>query len=218
MLTTLAIDCATEACSVALFAGEEMIAGDYDVLGRGHAERLVPMIAALPGKGQAQRIIVSKGPGSFTGVRIGIAAAQALGLAWAAQVQAYPTLALIAAMARSDRLTDSEPQPVTVCMTGGHGEWFVQDFGPDGLPEGALASLEPAAAAARGCHAHIAGSKAGELAALLPERSFHVAPLLPDARRALLLPPALLTSNLVPAYGRAPDARPTAPKQAEARA
>ncbi|HEX8059178.1 MAG TPA: tRNA (adenosine(37)-N6)-threonylcarbamoyltransferase complex dimerization subunit type 1 TsaB, partial [Novosphingobium sp.] len=55
-MLTLAIDSATEACSVALFDDERLVAGDYRTLGRGHAEQLVPMIAALPGNGRADRI------------------------------------------------------------------------------------------------------------------------------------------------------------------
>src|SRR5207253_8671379 len=138
---TLVIETATEACSVALFEGGALVAGDYAVIGRGHAERLVPMIARLPEKGRAERIAVSLGPGSFTGVRIGLAAARALGLAWQAQVVGYPTLALVAAMAQAKR-----DEPVTVCMTGGHGEWFVQDFGVGLVPEMDAASLSPAQA------------------------------------------------------------------------
>src|SRR5690606_30763159 len=136
---TLVIDSATEACSAALFEDMALVARTLEVLGRGHAERLVPMISELPDKGRAERIVVSLGPGSFTGVRIGLAAARALGLAWKAEVLGYPTLALVAAMARR-----THPGPVTVCMTGGHGEWFVQDYGPDGLPQGNLVSLAPA--------------------------------------------------------------------------
>ena len=45
-MRTLVIDSATDACSVALFEGEDCLASAYSVIGRGHAERLVPMIAA----------------------------------------------------------------------------------------------------------------------------------------------------------------------------
>ena len=197
MTRRLVIDCATEACSVALFDGAALLAGECRVIGRGHAEQLVPMIAALPDRGRAQRIAVSLGPGSFTGVRIGLAAARALGLAWGAEVQGYPTLALVAAMARA-----SHPGPVSVAMTGGHGEWFVQDFGADGLPEVPLASVLPAEASARLAHAVVAGSQASAAAG-----SRTALDLLPDARSFALLHPALLTSDLAPLYGRPPDAR-----------
>ncbi len=207
-MRTLAIECATEACSVALFDGEALIAGGYEVLGRGHAERLVPMIAQLPGKGHAQRILVSRGPGSFTGVRIGIAAAQGLGLAWTAQVLGYPTLALVAAMARKEH----PAQVVTVCMAGGHGEWFVQDFASDGLPPADAVSLTPPAAAARATSSVIAGSRAASLAEMLDGRALGLQTLLPDARQAMLLPPAILTNDLTPIYGRGPDAQPARPR------
>ena len=197
-MRTLVIETATEACSAALFEGGKLVAGAYEVLGRGHAERRVPMIAELPGKGQADRIAVSLGPGSFTGVRIGVAAARALGLAWQAEVLGYPTLALVAAMA-----SEAHPGPVTVCMTGGHGEWFVQDFGADGLPEGKALSVSPGEAARRARHPVVAGSKAAELTG-----ADQVAlAILPDARRFALLPDALLTADLAPIYGRPPDAR-----------
>lgn len=197
-MRTLVIDSATEACSAALFENGALVAGAYEILGRGHAERLVPIVAELPGKGRADRIAVSLGPGSFTGVRIGLAAARALGLAWQAEVLGYPTLALVAAMARR-----VQPGPVTVCMTGGHGEWFVQDFAGDGSPEGKALSLSPEDAAARARHAMVAGSRAGDLAG--PGQI--ALDLLPDARQFPRLPAALLTENLAPLYGRPPDAR-----------
>lgn len=198
-MRTLVIDSATEACSVALFEGEALLAGSYEVIGRGHAERLVPMIAELPGKGRADRVIVSLGPGSFTGVRIGLAAARALGLAWQAEVLGYPTLALVAAMAREEH-----PGPVTVCMTGGHGEWFVQDFGADGLPESEVRSLAPAQAALDPRHTVIAGSQAKALEGGAGGTALDI---LPDARRYQRLPEAVLTRDLAPLYGRPPDAR-----------
>jgi tRNA threonylcarbamoyl adenosine modification protein YeaZ len=199
---TLVIDSATEACSVGLFEDGALLAGTYEVIGRGHAERLVPMIAELPDKGRAERIVVSLGPGSFTGTRIGLAAARALGLAWQAEVLGYPTLALVAAMAQA-----KGAEHVTVCMTGGHGEWFVQDFEPGGRPETEVASLTPQQARNRGCYSHVAGSKAVELAASQGDELFTPLDLLPDARKALLLSEALFTTDLSPIYGRPPDAR-----------
>ena len=200
-MLTLAIDSATEACSVALFDGDRLIAGDCRILGRGHAEQLVPMIAALPGKGKAARIAVALGPGSFTGVRVGLAAARALAYAWGAELTGYPTLALIAAMARAQR----GPQSLAVATTGGHGEWFVQSFAADGTPLAPLASLTPPQAAALTGEALVAGNQAAALVAL--RGSGEAIAMLPDARALPLLPSSAFTPTVQPIYGRAPDAR-----------
>lgn len=201
-MRTLAIETASEACSIALFEGDALIAHDHRVIGRGHAEALVPMVAGLPDKGRAARILVGLGPGSFTGVRIGLATARALGIAWGAEVLGYPTLALIAAQALAARPGSAG---VTVCTNGGHGEWFVAPFGADGLPLGEAASLTPDAARARPGAALIAGNRAAPLA---EGTGAAVLDLLPDARAVTLLPPALLTTALAPLYGRGPDATP----------
>lgn len=200
-MRTLAIECATEACSVALFDDGVLVAGDWALLGRGHAEALVPMIAALPERGRAGRIAVGLGPGSFTGLRVGLAAARALTLAWKSELFGFPTLALVAAMARDDQGT----QPLAVAMTGGHGEWFVQGFAADGLPEAPVASLLPDAAAESFGHALVAGSQAE---ALVGRRGHGLARAIwPDARRFTLVPPGLVGPEVQPLYGRAPDAR-----------
>ena len=200
-MTLLAIDCATEACSVALFEGPTLLAADYRVMGRGHAEALVPMISALPGKGKADRIAVSLGPGSFTGLRVGLAAARALGLAWHVPVLGYPTLALIAAMARK-RLG---AQPVTVVMTGGHGEWFVSHYDALGAELTPPVSLTPAAAAATVSADLVAGSQAEALVA--GRGSGTALAILPDARELTALDEAYWREDLALIYGRAPDAR-----------
>ena len=200
----LAIECATEACSLALFEGETLLDSRHEILGRGHAEHLVPLIASLPDKGRAAEIRVSLGPGSFTGVRIGLAAARALGIAWDAEVRGYPTLALVAAAAQEECA-----EPVSICMAGGHGEWFVQHFGTDGQPEGPALSATPQTAAAGRIHALVAGNRARELTALTGSEQAPLAQL-PDARFSLHLADRLLRDDLAPIYGRPPDAmRPT---------
>lgn len=200
-MDTLVIDCATEACSVALVREGDVVAADWQMLGRGHAEHLVPMIAALPGRGRAERIAVARGPGSFTGVRVGLAAARALALAWNAELAGYSTLALLAAQARAERGT----QALTVATTGGHGEWFVQEFGADGLPVSELAALSPDAAACAARTELVAGSQAE---ALVARRGTGTAlALWPDARAFPLLAGANFGPETTPIYGRAPDAR-----------
>jgi len=192
-----------------LFDLSNLRAHDHREIERGHAEALVPMVAALPEKGRADRILVSLGPGSFTGVRIGIATARALGVAWGAQVLGYPTLALVFA-----RSWQPSPRAATVCMNGGHGEWFVQNFETDGTSS-ALQSLTPEQAAASAVHDVIVGNRANELAAMLGNDRKAIE-LLPDASKAYLLHETRLTSNLSPIYGRAPDAKPQAAAQTAA--
>lgn len=198
----LVIDCATEACSVALFDDGQLIAGNFEMLGRGHAEKLVPMIAALPDKGKADHIAVNIGPGSFTGIRVGLAAAKALALAWGSRLSGYETPSLIAAMARQQ---SNDSEAVDVALTGGHGEWFFQSFDGQGHPTDQIRSLSPEAAS-QTSKAHIfAGSQAEALCAM---RGLGTAlPMWPDARQFPLLSAAMLITNPSPAYGRAPDAK-----------
>lgn len=200
-MRTLVIDSATDACSVALFDGASLVEGLCETIGRGHAERLVPMIAGLPRKGHAERIAVSVGPGSFTGVRVGIAAARALTLAWRAELVGFPTLELVAAMARREH----GAQPLAVAMIGGHGEWFVQRFDASGRPLAPAQSLSPDAAARECPEKLVAGSRAGELVAARGHGA--AVPILPDARCYTWLPPTALTAGARPIYGRGPDAR-----------
>jgi len=199
----LAIDTASIACSVALFEDGALIASDYAEIGRGHAEKLIPTIAQLPERGRADKILVNCGPGSFTGVRIGISAAQALALAWGAKIDGYSCLALVAAQALEQL---NAPQPVCVAMLAGHGEYFVQNFHASGEPSGEFASLTPEQAASQVDADVIAGSAAAELAALVGGKKYFQ--ILPNAAHISLVDAAMKNMPAKPNYGRKPDAQP----------
>ena len=203
-MRTLVIDTATAACSVALNEGGLPVAGFHEEVGRGHAERLLPMIAELPGGGRAEHILVDCGPGSFTGIRVGIAAARGLALGWDVPVSGYSSLALIAMGAFMEL---HHPDPFTVMIEGGHGEVFMQSFAED--PFSALdevASRGPADAMARLGGRMALGSGVRRLPQL-PERQNGGAEWLPNASYALFLPPGFRNLPPRPLYGRAPDAR-----------
>lgn len=132
-MRTLVIDTATQALSVALLEDGDAIGHFHEIVGRGHAEALVPVIATLPNGGRADTIAMDLGPGSFTGVRIGIAAAKALALAWSLPLHGYCALSLIAAKAAQGQEQHQGGGPIAVTITGGHGELFWQCFEADGL-------------------------------------------------------------------------------------
>ena len=195
----LIIDTATRACSVALFAGDDCIAAFHENIGRGHAERLVPMIADLPDKGRADVIHVDVGPGSFTGIRVGVSAARALALAWGAECHGYGCLDLVAAMAR-----DGAAVAVDVVMTGGHGEYYFQSFGNDGTALMEAQSLPPEVSAKVSTTDLVAGDMAHRLVTL--RGSGKAIDLLPNARS---WPRIMATQPLPPSplYVRGPDAK-----------
>ncbi len=199
-MRTLAIDTSGRACSIALFEDGVLIAERHEEIGRGHAEALIPWIAEFPEGGKADAILVGCGPGSFTGVRVGVAAARGLGLGWGVPVAGMDSLALIAATAPGDG-------PVLVAIEGGHGEIFVRQFAwPSLTPLGSLSSLTPDVAASRFNEQSVLGSGAGRL---VTARGSGIA-VNREARaaRALSLPDSLRALPPSPIYGRAPDAKP----------
>lgn len=200
----LVIETATPALSLALFDGGDCIAAFDAVIGRGHAERLIPEIAALPDGGRADEIWVDRGPGSFTGVRIGLAAARGLGLAWNARVRGFDSAPLIAASAIAAH-PEIAAQGFAIAMEGGHGEYLVASVGKGGRVVDGLVSMTPEDAAAHDA-AIVVGSRAEDVIAIRGTgRAFA---LLPSARAATGLAGDAIGDALSALYARAPDATP----------
>lgn len=196
----LAFDTSTAACSVALFAPSgECVASADEQIGRGHAERLVPMIEAMLAGRRAGQILVGVGPGSFTGIRVGIAAAHGLAIGWNADIAGMSSLALLAAGAGGGG-------GVAAAIEGGHGELFVQSFDARSLdPAGPLLNLPPDAAAAAMTAERAIGPAARRL--IDARGRGDALDAWPSASNALRLPLKLRSLPAKPLYARAPDAK-----------
>jgi tRNA threonylcarbamoyladenosine biosynthesis protein TsaB len=196
----LAFDTSSAACTAALFdEASTCIARRDEIIGRGHAERLVPMIAELMDGRSASQILVGVGPGSFTGIRVAIAAAHGLAIGWCAELLGMSSIALLAAGSESDG-------PVAAAISGGHGELFVQSFDGRTLePTSDLLNASPAEAAPLTSANLVVGSGAQ---LLVGERGVGEArERYPSAANAFRLPRALRALPPKPVYARAPDAR-----------
>lgn len=218
-MRVLAIDCALDACSAAVLEGCRgmLLAGESAAMPRGHAEAVMPLIArvmerAAIGFKQLDRIAVTVGPGSFTGLRVGIAAARGLALAAGKPAIGVSTLAGLAA----PHIAANEATPVVAAIDARHDCVYLQVFGPDGRTRLApqLAPLGEAVRVALSSPSRIVGSAATRIAEAAPARDG--APVRIDPRRApdiawiarLGAAAAEREAPPKPLYLRAPDARP----------
>ncbi len=202
----LIIDTSTATCSTALFKDDVLEQYYHEFIGRGHAEILIPEIKQIIGGTIPNQIYVNIGPGSFTGIRIGISAARALSLAWNIPCYGYSTMQLVASMAKSKIGADIEigehQAAIDVIMNGGHGEFYVQSFDDAINPLGPIKSLLPQDY--DGKSPYQTGDKAS---ALDPEKQSNIIDIEgPDARQFI---PIKLLANLdvSPLYVREPDAK-----------
>jgi tRNA threonylcarbamoyladenosine biosynthesis protein TsaB len=185
-LIVLGLDTCLASCSVAVLDGERVLAAAREVMARGHQERLAPMAQATLADaglkaGALDRIGVTVGPGSFTGLRVGVAFAKGLAFALRRPAVGVGTLEALAAEARG---------LVFAAVDARRGQVYLQGF------EAGRALMAPDALPVETAAARVAELSAG--------RPFTVvgsgAPLLAD----------LGAAGLRPLYLRAPDARPAA--------
>jgi tRNA threonylcarbamoyladenosine biosynthesis protein TsaB len=218
-MLVLAIDTALDACSAAVFDSDRrvIVAGETQPMQRGHAEALMPLIArVMDGAAiefrELDRIAVTTGPGSFTGLRVGISAARGIALAAGKPAIGLTTLAAFAA----PHIAEDDTLPVVAAIDARHNNVYLQVFGPRGRTVVApkVASLREAVRAAQTDPARIVGSAAQLIAAAWPKTE----PLPPtfDQRGA---PDISWIARLAaaadeghgspkPLYLRAPDAKP----------
>jgi len=129
----LAMDTAGAGCSAALWRDGRIVASQFELMRRGHAERLLPMIEAVMGEGalayaDLDCLAVTTGPGGFTGVRIGLATARGLALACRRPLVGVSNFRVLASTARADAPSDG---CLAVIIDAKREDLYVQAFAPD---------------------------------------------------------------------------------------
>jgi tRNA threonylcarbamoyladenosine biosynthesis protein TsaB len=203
----LGLDTCLASCSVAVLDGERVLASAREVMARGHQERLAPMAQAVMAEAELgfdrlERIAVTVGPGSFTGLRVGIAFAKGLCSALGIAGVGIGTL---------EALATEAPGLVFAAIDARREQLYGQAF-EDGRPLTAPDAMRIETAAARlaeiamGRPPTLIGSGAHLLAPMVP--SARVLPLEgADARQVARLALSRQTGPLTPLYLRAPDAK-----------
>jgi tRNA threonylcarbamoyladenosine biosynthesis protein TsaB len=199
----LALDTATPACTAALFGTDGAVLAQFDeLMARGHAEQLMPLLDRLLDGRRPDAIVVGCGPGSFTGLRVGIAAAHGLAIGWGVPLAGMSTLALIAAGfagdgpgrggadRRSWRAVRAAVQPRSASPRG--------------------ASGEPVSGSRRCRDRRTGGGRLGRRSAYRRSWLRRGGRRPPSAVAALRLPEPLRALPARPVYARAPDAKPKA--------
>jgi tRNA threonylcarbamoyladenosine biosynthesis protein TsaB len=215
----LAIDAAMDACAAAVLDTEagDLIARESEAMKRGHAEALMPLIGRVIARSGVafaglDRIAVTTGPGSFTGLRVGLSAARGIALAASKPVVGVTTLTAYAAPI----VGRNGEHPVVAAIDARHGQVYLQVVSGDGnsLIRPQVTPIEEALTAWRFGAPHLVGNAAGILAERWPSHA--VAPLSVDAQAApdiawvgwLGAAVGPETAPARPFYLRAPDAKP----------
>ncbi|MEW5686500.1 MAG: tRNA (adenosine(37)-N6)-threonylcarbamoyltransferase complex dimerization subunit type 1 TsaB [Pseudomonadota bacterium] len=203
----LGLDTCLNACSVAVLDGETVLAHASEAMARGHQERLAPMAQAVMAEAglsfdRVERIGATVGPGSFTGLRVGVAFAKGLGSALGVPAVGVGSLEALAAEARG---------LVAAVIDARRDQAYLQVFedghalmAPDVLPTGTAAAR--LAELAMGRPLTLVGSGAPLLADVAPG-AVVLTPEGCDARHVARLAAARAAAPIRPLYLRAPDAK-----------
>ena len=218
-MRVLAIDTALEACSVALLdtAQPDRAVHESQPMARGHAEALMPMIARVFDRAgfdanAIDRVAVTVGPGSFTGLRVGIAAARGIALAAGKPAIGLTTLAAYAA----PLIATNDAVPVVSAIDARHDHVYLQVFGAGGLTliKPRVTAVADAVRASLGGPPRIIGTGAEMLARAWPPNEKRPASVdnkrAPDIAWVARLGAAAADTGTPPKplYLRAPDAQP----------
>lgn len=223
-MTLLAIDCAASLCAACVYdePSDAVLGREVRDLGKGHAEQLMDVIAeALAGAGKdyadLDRLAVSVGPGSFTGVRVGVSTARGLALALKIPAVGVTTLEAIAseAMQRRGGTGKSVSERILAAIDGGRDGIYVGVYDGFGSVQydPVIMTPEEAAGLASRERLALAGSAADRIAGLMAEAELTgvagaTADIAVYARLAAGKP--VPAERPKPLYLRAPDAKPQA--------
>lgn len=216
----LAIDTATTSCSVAVRAKGLTVAYDFEPMVRGQSEALIPMVLSVVSKTELNLedldlIAVTRGPGAFTGLRIGLAAARGLALASAIPCCGITTTETIAEAARQ---TEKAPLSHLVALDSKRSDLYIQAFDPDGKSLGGAKAVavetlsDYIGGLALSGPVCVVGDAAERALAYLPDSYLRsAAPDFPDARYVAALADQMVASGgplpePSPLYLRPPDA------------
>ena len=215
----LAIDTALDACAAGVLdtRSDRLIAHESLLMKRGHAEALMPLIARVMASSgisfaDLDRVAVTTGPGSFTGLRVGLAAARGIGLAAGKPVVGVTTLTAFAAPV----VSRDAGHPVISAIDARHDHVYYQVVSSDGGPlvKPRVAPIDEVLEAAQFGAPHLVGNAADILAARWPADA--PPPVQIDTQPApeidwlawlgIAVDPE--TALARPYYLRAPDAKP----------
>ncbi|WP_457582117.1 tRNA (adenosine(37)-N6)-threonylcarbamoyltransferase complex dimerization subunit type 1 TsaB [Ensifer canadensis] len=212
-MIVLAIDTSGSGCSAAIYdSGSSAVLGQSGAdIGRGHAERLMEFVdealaAADRPIGDIDRIAVTIGPGSFTGIRVGVATARGLALALGKPAVGVSSLHVIAEEARAT----TPGKSVLVAIDAKRDEVYVQSFDAAGhaVTEPEALSVTVARDRFAGFDGCVAGSGSALLTFLAPIKTSDLVDIAVVARLGAVADPA--SAKPKPLYLRGPDAKPQA--------